>query len=121
MGGGYLSYTLAVCTATATIVLCLNPIHYSFFALIAMFSEICFNYQFLGKDFVVALYYGVDAFLIFLVTSCLNFFFSLLRYTISLKLKIVCKSLEFIILPLWERLIRFKTFFDISIVMEFSQ
>ena len=82
MGGGYLSYTLAVCTATATIVLCLNPIHYSFFALIAMFSEICINYQFLGKDFVVALYYGVDAFLIFLVTSCLNFFFSLLRYQI---------------------------------------
>ena len=76
MGGGYVSYTLAVCTTTATIVLCLNPIHYSFFALIAMFSEICFNYQFLGKDFVVALYYGVDAFLIFLVTSCLNYFFS---------------------------------------------
>ena len=82
MGGGFVSYTLAVCTATATIVLCLNPIHYSFFALIAMFSEIYFNYQFLGKDFVVALYYGVDAFLIFLVTSCLNYFFSLLRYQI---------------------------------------
>ena len=82
MGGGYVSYTLAVCTTTATIVLCLNPIHYSFFALIAMFSEICFNYQFIGNDFVVALYYGVDAFLIFLVTSCLNFFFSLLRYQI---------------------------------------
>ena len=82
MGGGYVSYTLAVCTTTATIVLCLNPIHYSFLALMAMFSEICFNYQFVGKDFVTGLYYGVDSFLIFLVTSCLNFFFSLLRYQI---------------------------------------
>ena len=82
MGGGYVSYTLAVCATTATIVLCLNPIHYSFFALIAMFSEICFNYQFIGKDFVTGLYYGVDSFLIFLVTSCLNFFFSLLRHQI---------------------------------------
>ena len=82
MGGGYVSYTLAVCTATATIVLCLNPIHYSILAFIAMCCEICFNYHFIGKDFVVVLYYGVDVFLIFLVTSCLNFFFSLLRYKI---------------------------------------
>lgn len=82
MGGGYVSYTLAVCTATATIVLCLNPIHYSILALIAMCCELFFNYHFIGKDFVVVLYYGVDAFLIFLVTSCLNLFFSLLRYKI---------------------------------------
>ena len=82
MGGGYVSYTLAVCTATATIVLCLNPIHYSFLAFIAMLCEIFFNYQFIGTDFVIVLYYGVDAFLIFVVTSCLNFFFSLLRYKI---------------------------------------
>ena len=82
MGGGYVSYTLAVCTATATIVLCLNPIRYSVLALIAMFCELCFNYQFIGKDFIVVLYYGVDVVLIFLVISCLNFFFSILRYKI---------------------------------------
>ena len=82
LGGGYVSYTLAVCTATATIVLCLNPIHYVFFALAAMICEICFNYCFIGTDFAVVLYYGMDAFLIFVVTSCLNLFFSLLRYQI---------------------------------------
>jgi len=32
LGGGYVSYTLAVCTTTATIVLVLNPLHYSLFA-----------------------------------------------------------------------------------------
>ena len=79
MGGGYISYTLAVCTTTATIVLVLNPLHYSILALIAMFCEICFNHYFLGGGFVSALYYGVDAFVIFALTSCLNFFFSLLR------------------------------------------
>ena len=82
MGGGYISYTLAVCTTTATIVLCLNPLHYSLLAFITMLCEIFFNYLFIGKEFVVLLYYGVDAFLIFLVTSCLNLFFSLLRYKI---------------------------------------
>ena len=82
MGGGYVSYTLAVCTATATIVLSLNPIHYTVIAFITMLCEFCFNYQFIGKDFVVLLYYGVDAFLIFAVTSCLNFFVSILRYKV---------------------------------------
>jgi len=80
LGGGYVSYTLAVCTTTATIVLVLNPLHYSLLALIAMLCEILFNYRFLGGGFVTALYYGVDAFVIFAVTSCLNLFFSLLRY-----------------------------------------
>lgn len=79
MGGGYLSYTLAVCVSVSTIALCLNPRDYSCIALIAMISEIFFNYQYLGGDFIVLFYYGVDAFLIFAVTSCLNFFFSLLR------------------------------------------
>ena len=82
MGGGYVSYTLAVCTAAATTLLSLNPIHYSLLALVAMCSEIFWNRQFIGDDFVVTLYYGVDAFLIFAVTACLNLFFSLLRYQI---------------------------------------
>ena len=82
MGGGYVSYTLAVCTATATIVLSLNPIHYTIIAFIAMLCEIYFNYRFVGTDFVVMIYYGVDALLIFAVTSCLNVFFSVLRYKV---------------------------------------
>lgn len=82
MGGGYVSYTLAVCTATATIVLSLNPIHYTIIAFIAMLCEVCFNYRFVGTDFVMMIYYGVDALLIFAVTSCLNVFFSLLRYKV---------------------------------------
>ena len=82
MGGGYVSYTLAVCTAGATIVLCLNPIQYTLFALIAMCSEILLNRHFLGGGLETALYYGVDAFLIFALTSCLNLFFSLLRYRV---------------------------------------
>jgi len=45
LGGGYVSYTLAVCTSVATVVLSLNPGHYSLIVLIAMLSEICFNYQ----------------------------------------------------------------------------
>ena len=82
MGGGYVSYTLAVCTATATIVLSLNPIHYTIIAFIAMLCEICFNCRFIGTDFVTMIYYGVDALLIFAVTSCLNVFFSILRYKV---------------------------------------
>ena len=82
MGSGYVSYTLAACTATATIVLSLNPIYYTLITFIVMLCELCFNYHFIGSDFVVMLYYGVDAFLIFAVASCLNFFFSRLRYTI---------------------------------------
>ena len=82
MGGGYVSYTLAVCTATATIVLSLNPMHYTLFAFITMLCEFCFNYQFIGKNFVDMFYYGVDAFLIFAVTSCLNCIFSMLRYKV---------------------------------------
>lgn len=82
MGGGYVSYTLAVCASVATIVMNLNPSHYSLLALIAMISEICFNCKFLGGDSVSILYYGVDAFVIFAVTSCLNFFCCLLRYQI---------------------------------------
>ena len=38
MGSGYVSYTLAVCTATATIVLSLNPIHYTLMAFITISS-----------------------------------------------------------------------------------
>lgn len=79
MGSGYVSYTLAVCVSVSTIVLCLNPVHYSLLALTAMLSEIFFNYICLGGDSVTLLYYGVDAFLIFAVSACLNFFFSLLR------------------------------------------
>lgn len=82
LGSGYVSYTLATCTAVATIVLCLNPSHYCFFALLALFGELWFNHLFIGGGFVTALYYGVDAFLIFAVTSCLNLFFSLLRHHI---------------------------------------
>lgn len=82
MGGGYISYTLAVCATVSTIVLSLNPSHYCLLALIAMFCEIYFNYQYLGGDFVSLLYYGVDALVIFAVTSSLNFFFSLLRHKI---------------------------------------
>lgn len=82
MGGGFVSYTLAVCTTTATIVLSVNPIHYTTIAFIVMLYEICFNYRFVGTDFVVMIYYGIDAFLIFAVTSCLNIFFSLLRHKI---------------------------------------
>lgn len=80
LGGEFVSYTLAICTAMSTVVLSLHPLYYSLCALLASICEWTLNLALFGFDFIVGLYYGIDAVLIFVVASCLNFFFSFLRY-----------------------------------------
>lgn len=83
MGGIYIPYGLAACTAIATVILSLDPICYALFALIAAISEFLVYLAYTEFHFSFALYYTFsETILLFIVSVCLNLFISIVRYRI---------------------------------------
>ena len=83
MGGSYVPYGLAACTAIATVILCLNPFYYALFTLIAAISEFLVFLAYADFIFTIYLYYNViETVLLFIVSVCLNLFISIVRYRI---------------------------------------
>ena len=83
MGGIYIPYGLAACTAIATVILSLNPICYALFTLIAAIIEFLVYLAYSEFLFSFALYYTfAETSLLFVVSVCLNLFISNVRYRI---------------------------------------
>ena len=86
MGGSYLSYGLAACTAVATGMLDLNPLHYRLFAVLAAVCECILYLAYYGADlsamYGALLYNVLDAVWLFVVAVCVNMYICVLRYRI---------------------------------------
>ena len=83
MGGIYIPYGLAACTAMATVILSLNPFCYILFTSIAAICEFLVYLAYTEFNFSFALYYTFsETILLFIVSVCLNLFISIVRYRI---------------------------------------
>lgn len=83
LGGIYIPYGLAACTAIATVILSLNPFCYTLFALLAAICEFLVYLSYTEFNFSFALYYTfTETILLFIVSVCLNLFISIVRYRI---------------------------------------